>query len=71
MCFPGGWGWCSLPLCEVITVTLRYRVSYMNVYALLYFLNELGKRDKMLGLPSILSPFHNEFNELKMCMHEC
>ena len=26
-------------------------------------LNELGKRDKMRGLPSILSPFSNEFNK--------
>ena len=28
---------------------------------LLNLLNELGKRDKMRGLPSILSLFHNEF----------
>ena len=26
-------------------------------------LNDLGKRDKMLGLPSILSLFHKEFNK--------
>ena len=26
-------------------------------------LNELGKRDKMRGLPSILSFFRNEFNK--------
>ena len=26
-------------------------------------LNELRKRDKMQGLPSILSLFHNQFNE--------
>ena len=26
-------------------------------------LNELGKRDKMRGLPSILSLFRNEFNK--------
>ena len=30
---------------------------------LLNLLNMLGKRDKMLGLPSILSLFHNEFNK--------
>ena len=28
-------------------------------------LNELGKRDKMRGLPSILSLFCNEFNKFK------
>ena len=31
--------------------------------ALLNLLNELGKRDKMRGLPSILSLFRNEFNK--------
>ena len=35
----------------------------MNAYVLLTFLNELRKIDKMQGLPSILSLFHNEFNE--------
>ena len=33
----------------------------MNV--LLNLLNELGKRDRMRGLPSILSLFRNEFNK--------
>ena len=28
-------------------------------------LNELGRRDKMRGLPSILSLFSNEFNKFK------
>ena len=36
----------------------------MSAHVLLSLLNELGKRDKMLGLPSILSLFHNEFNKL-------
>ena len=35
----------------------------MSVHVLLNLLNELGKRDKMRGLPSILSLFRNEFNE--------
>ena len=35
----------------------------MSVRVLLNLLNELRKRDKMQGLPSILSPFHNEFNK--------
>ena len=36
----------------------------MSAYVLLNLLNELGKRDKMRGLPSILSLFRNEFNKL-------
>ena len=32
-------------------------------HVLLILLNELGKRDKMQGLPSILSLFRNEFNK--------
>ena len=35
----------------------------MSAYILLYLLNELGERDKMRGLPSILSLFCNEFNK--------
>ena len=41
----------------------RNRGSYMSAHVLLNLLNELGKRDKMRGLPSILSPFPNEFNK--------
>ena len=40
-----------------------YRGSYMSAHVLLNLLNELGKRDKMQGLPSILSFFRNEFNK--------
>ena len=36
----------------------------MSAHVLLNLLNELGKRDKMQGLPSILSVFCNEFNIL-------
>ena len=35
----------------------------MSAYVLLNLLNELGKRDKMRGLPSILSLFRNELNK--------
>ena len=35
----------------------------MSAHALLNLLNELWKRDKMRGLPSILSLFRNEFNK--------
>ena len=35
----------------------------MSAHVLLDLLNELGKRNKMRGLPSILYLFRNEFNE--------
>ena len=35
----------------------------MSAHVLLNLLNELGKRDKMRGLPSILSLFCIEFNK--------
>ena len=35
----------------------------MHAYILLNLLNELRKRDKMRGLPSILSLFCNDFNK--------
>ena len=36
----------------------------MSAHVLFNLLNELGKRDKMRGLSSILSLFRNEFNKL-------
>ena len=42
---------------------LKNRGSYMSAHVLLNLLNELGKRDKMRGLPSILFLFRNEFNK--------
>ena len=39
------------------------RGSYMSAHVLLNLLNKLEKRDKMRGLPSILSLFPNEFNK--------
>ena len=35
----------------------------MSAPVLLNLLNELGKRDKMRGLPSIISIFRNKFNK--------
>ena len=35
----------------------------MSAHVLFNLLNELEKRDKMRGLPSILSLFRNEFNK--------
>ena len=43
----------------------------MSAYVLLNLLNELGKCDKMRGLPSILSLFCNEFNKVNNTEHEC
>ena len=43
----------------------KNRGSYMSAHVLLNLLNELGKRDKMRGLPSILSLFRNEFNKIQ------
>ena len=40
-----------------------HRGSYMGAHVLMNLLNELGKRDEMRGLPSILSLFRNEFNK--------
>ena len=40
-----------------------HRGSYMSAHVLLNLLNKLRKRDKMRGLPSILSLFRNEFNK--------
>ena len=37
--------------------------SYNSAHVLLNLFNELRKRDKMRGLPSILSLFHNKFNK--------
>ena len=40
------------------------RGSYMSANVLLNLLNELGKRDKMRDLMSILSLFCNQFNKV-------
>ena len=42
---------------------ILYRGSYMRANVLLNLLNELGKRDKMRGLSSILSLLRNKFNK--------
>ena len=43
----------------------------MSAHVLLNLLNELGKRDKMRGLPSILFLFRNELNNSIIQEHEC
>ena len=54
---------CSRLHCPGDKAKQRYRGSYMNAHVLLNLLNELRKRDKMRGLPNLLTLFHNEFNK--------
>ena len=53
--------WSSITMYTSLNIV--YRGSYMSAHVLLILLNELGERDKMRGLPSILSLFRNEFNK--------
>ena len=53
----------SEPPLDLLVMQEIKRGSYMSAHVLLNLLNELGKRDKMRGLPSILSLFCNEFNK--------
>ena len=39
----------------------------MSAYVLLNLTNEFGKRDKMRGLPSILSLFCNKLDKFSTC----
>ena len=43
----------------------------MSAHVLLNLLNELGKRDKMQGLPSILSFFAKSLKNSIIKEHEC
>ena len=43
----------------------------MNAHVLLNLLNEFGKRDKMRGLPSILSLFATSLINSILQEHEC
>ena len=45
-------------------ILLIHRGSYSSAHVLLNLLNELRKRDKMRGWPSILALFSNEFDKL-------
>ena len=57
----------GLTYCNMVTdkccLYVINRGSYMSAHVLLNLINELGKRDKMRGLLSILSLFRNEFNK--------
>ena len=48
---------------EPFIVSKKIIGSYMRAHVLLNLSNKLRKRNKMRGLPSILSLFHNEFNK--------
>ena len=47
---------------KFMKILMLNRRSYMSAHVLLNLLNELGQRDKMRVLSSILSFFRNEFN---------
>ena len=49
-------------LAEISEFTVD-RGSYMSAHVFLNLVNKFGKRDKMRGLPNILSQFRNEFNK--------
>ena len=53
----------TLKLCTFKSRQNYLLKSNMSAHVLLNLLSELGKRDKMRGLSSILSHFRNEFNK--------
>ena len=55
---------------ESIIYKVRKRGSYMSAHVLLIFLNDLGKSDKMRGLPSILSLFATSLINIIIQEHE-
>ena len=56
----------------MLSFTIKsYRGSYMSAYILLNLSNELGKRDKMRGLPSILTLFATILINSIIQAHEC
>ena len=50
-------------IAQLATQSLIHRGNYMSAHVLLILLNELGKRDNMRCLSSILSLFCSEFNK--------
>ena len=58
--------WKLISTIDKVTLSMINRGSYMSAHVLLNLLNELGKRDKMRGLPNILSLFRNNLNKFKM-----
>ena len=56
---------------RVKSVSMINRGSYMNARVLLNLLKELRKRDKMRGLPSILSLFRKSLINSMIQEDEC
>ena len=56
---------CMIKYLYLVSEILHFihRGSYMSAHDLLNLLNELRKRDKIRGLPSILSLFRKEFSQ--------
>ena len=50
---------------------ILYRGSYMSAQLLLNLLNELGKKDNMRGMPSVLSLFTTSLINSIIQEHEC
>ena len=46
-------------------LSVIHKGSYTSAHVLFNLLNELGKGDKMRGLPRIFFLFRNEFNKFK------
>ena len=58
-------------LCNCTGSSTLYRGSNMSAHVFLNLLNELGKRDKMRGLLSILSLFATSLINSIIQEHEC
>ena len=54
---------CIHMLLQIMTAHVLHRGSDMRAHVLLNVLTELRKKDKMLGLPSILIHFRSKFNK--------
>ena len=61
----------SFSISDVVKSQRQNRGSYMSAHVLLNLLNELGKRDIMRGLPSILSVFATSLINSIIQEHEC
>ena len=52
-----------ISILKIKVIVSAYSGSNMSAHVLLNLINELGKRDKMRGSPSILSLFRNKLNK--------
>ena len=56
---------------NIVYTFFTHHYIVMSAHVLMKLLNELGKRDKMRGLLSILSIFRNKSNNSIIQEHEC